>query len=244
MVHGCAVTRGRRAGHPSFHPRNWTRGRRGAVARVGGAAEAGARRRSTRSGRLRVQAAVERRVAVSDERVGRRTHTAATSRRSTARSAALAAPLVSGRLRDRPLSSGSARPRPRSGGSASSRGSARRWHGRGLSRRGPDWCRRVALKGPDLTGGPTRRSQPALRAGSPAGLRHQPSEHRADLRDRRADGVAFIAMEFVDGEALSARAGAGRWLADVVEIAIQTFDALDEAHARGSSTAISSRLTS
>ena len=49
-----------------------------------------------------------------------------------------------------------------------------------------------------------------------------------------ADGIHFIAMEYVEGEPLSARVQRGPLPpADVIEIAIQTFDALDEAHARG-----------
>ena len=49
-----------------------------------------------------------------------------------------------------------------------------------------------------------------------------------------ADGVAFIVMEFVEGEPLSARVQNGplEWTA-VVDVALQLFDALDEAHARG-----------
>ncbi len=47
-----------------------------------------------------------------------------------------------------------------------------------------------------------------------------------------ADGVAFIVMEFVEGEPLSARLQQGplEWTG-VVDLALQLFDALDEAHA-------------
>jgi serine/threonine-protein kinase len=49
-----------------------------------------------------------------------------------------------------------------------------------------------------------------------------------------AGGVTFIAMEYVDGEPLSARVQRGPLVApEVVDIAIQIFDALEEAHARG-----------
>jgi serine/threonine protein kinase/Tfp pilus assembly protein PilF len=49
-----------------------------------------------------------------------------------------------------------------------------------------------------------------------------------------ADGVSFIAMEYVEGEALSTRLQRGPLPPDdVIEIGLQTFDALDEAHARG-----------
>ena len=49
-----------------------------------------------------------------------------------------------------------------------------------------------------------------------------------------ADGVHFIAMEYVEGETLGARLRSGPLPSgDVVDIALQTFDALDEAHARG-----------
>ncbi|MDO8795449.1 MAG: protein kinase [Vicinamibacterales bacterium] len=49
-----------------------------------------------------------------------------------------------------------------------------------------------------------------------------------------ADGVVFIAMEYVEGEPLSRRIQKGSVPAsEVIDIAIQMFDALDEAHARG-----------
>jgi serine/threonine protein kinase/tetratricopeptide (TPR) repeat protein len=49
-----------------------------------------------------------------------------------------------------------------------------------------------------------------------------------------ADGVRFIAMEYVEGETLTARVRQGPMAPDaVVDIALQAFDALDEAHARG-----------
>src|SRR5262245_22947523 len=48
-----------------------------------------------------------------------------------------------------------------------------------------------------------------------------------------ADGVTFIAMEYVEGEALSAAVRRGAVAPEnVVEIAQQMFDALDEAHGR------------
>src|SRR5437867_75148 len=50
----------------------------------------------------------------------------------------------------------------------------------------------------------------------------------------QADDVHFIAMEFVDGESLSARIQRGPMDAqEMLDIAIQLFDALDEAHGRG-----------
>ena len=46
-----------------------------------------------------------------------------------------------------------------------------------------------------------------------------------------ADGVTFIAMEYVDGEPLSVRVQRGPLTAaEVIDIAVQLFDALDEAH--------------
>ncbi len=50
-----------------------------------------------------------------------------------------------------------------------------------------------------------------------------------------ADGTPYIAMEYVEGQTLSSRlTGSGPFKSgEVLEIAIQTFDALDEAHARG-----------
>ncbi len=49
-----------------------------------------------------------------------------------------------------------------------------------------------------------------------------------------ADGVRFIAMEYVEGEPLSAKVVNGPLgPGEVIDIALQLFDALDEAHARG-----------
>ncbi len=49
-----------------------------------------------------------------------------------------------------------------------------------------------------------------------------------------ADGVAFIAMEYVDGQPLTKHVEQGRLPPDaVVDIALQIFDALDEAHTHG-----------
>ena len=49
-----------------------------------------------------------------------------------------------------------------------------------------------------------------------------------------ADGVSFLAMEYIEGETLDARiAGAPLPLAEAIDIAIQVADALDAAHAKG-----------
>ncbi len=48
------------------------------------------------------------------------------------------------------------------------------------------------------------------------------------------DGALFIAMEYVEGELLSARIGRGPLpVADALDVALQLADALDEAHGRG-----------
>jgi serine/threonine protein kinase len=60
------------------------------------------------------------------------------------------------------------------------------------------------------------------------------------------DGLAFIAMEYLEGSTLKARIADGRDL-DIdalLTIGIEIADALDTAHASGSSIAISSRPTS
>ena len=49
-----------------------------------------------------------------------------------------------------------------------------------------------------------------------------------------AEGVSFIAMEYVEGQTLSAKIGDRPLeVAEVIEIGIQTADALDEAHSKG-----------
>jgi eukaryotic-like serine/threonine-protein kinase len=75
-----------------------------------------------------------------------------------------------------------------------------------------------------------RRFQQEARAAS--SLSHQNVAHIYEIGE--ADGMHFIAMEYVKGEPLDRRIG-GRPLpaAEVLEIGIQVADALDEAHARG-----------
>jgi serine/threonine protein kinase len=49
-----------------------------------------------------------------------------------------------------------------------------------------------------------------------------------------ADGVSFLAMEYIEGETLDARiGGAPLPLAEAITIAVQVADALDAAHAKG-----------
>ena len=51
---------------------------------------------------------------------------------------------------------------------------------------------------------------------------------------READGAHFIAMEYVEGQTLTARiAGRGMTSPEILDIAIQVGDALDAAHSRG-----------
>ncbi len=94
--------------------------------------------------------------------------------------------------------------------------------------------RRVALKVLTPSGGPDsdRARRFAQEARLASAISHPNIAQIFEIGE--ADGVNFIAMEYVEGEALSARVLRGPSSpADVIEIAIQTFDALDEAHARG-----------
>lgn len=94
--------------------------------------------------------------------------------------------------------------------------------------------RRVALKILTPSGGPDSDRAPrfAQEARLASAISHPNIAQIFEAGE--ADGVHFIAMEYVEGEALSARVQRGPSApADVIEIAIQTFDALEEAHARG-----------
>lgn len=94
--------------------------------------------------------------------------------------------------------------------------------------------RRVALKVLTRSGGadPDRTRRFAQEARIASAISHPNIAQIFEVGE--ADGANFIAMEYVSGEALSARVQRGPSTpADVIDIAIQTFDALDEAHARG-----------
>ena len=94
--------------------------------------------------------------------------------------------------------------------------------------------RRVALKLLTPSGGPDadRARRFAQEARLAAAISHPNIAQIFEVGE--ADGVNFIAMEYIEGEPLSARVQRGPSApADVVEMAIQIFDALDEAHARG-----------
>ena len=97
-----------------------------------------------------------------------------------------------------------------------------------------DLGRRVAIKVllPDLTGGSDRSRRFTQEARLASAVSHPNIAQIFEIG--QADGVAFIVMEFVEGESLSARLQNGPldWTV-VVDVALQLFDALDEAHARG-----------
>jgi len=99
----------------------------------------------------------------------------------------------------------------------------------------PDLGRRVAVKvlAPGGHGeGDDRARRFVQEARLASAINHPNIAQIFEIGD--ADGVAYIVMELVEGEALSARVLRGpiEW-APVVDIGLQLFDALDEAHARG-----------
>src|SRR6266496_4168564 len=73
-----------------------------------------------------------------------------------------------------------------------------------------------------------RFNQEAMAA---AALNHPHIAHIYEIRE--AEGVHFIAMEFIDGETLHQRSRAGMKLTDILDIATQTASALAAAHAAG-----------
>lgn len=99
----------------------------------------------------------------------------------------------------------------------------------------PDLGRRVAVKvltpgGHDAGEDRARRFMQEARLAS--AINHPNIAQIFEIGE--ADGAAYIVMELVEGEALSARVLRGPldW-PSVVDIGLQLFDALDEAHARG-----------
>lgn len=94
--------------------------------------------------------------------------------------------------------------------------------------------RRVALKflAPSVDGDSEARDRLIREAQAAALLRSPHIAVTYDLVDH--EGALFIAMEYVEGELLSARIARGPLpVPDALDIAIQLADALDEAHARG-----------
>ncbi len=84
----------------------------------------------------------------------------------------------------------------------------------------------------DLAGDPERRQRFLTEAKAASALNHP---HVCVVYDvgETEDGLPFIAMEFVEGQSLSALVQHGRLeISRVVQIAIQVADALDAAHSR------------
>lgn len=94
--------------------------------------------------------------------------------------------------------------------------------------------RRVALKflARHVNSDPEGRARLVREARAAALLRSPHIAVTYDLVEH--DGAMFIAMEYVEGELLSAQIARGPLaLADALDVALQLADALDEAHARG-----------
>jgi len=94
--------------------------------------------------------------------------------------------------------------------------------------------REVAIKvlPPEMTSDEERRQRFAREARAASALSHPNVATIYEYGD--ADGRAFIAMELVEGQPLSARiAGQPLGTREVVDLALQVADALEEAHGRG-----------
>ena len=93
--------------------------------------------------------------------------------------------------------------------------------------------RTVALKilPGELAEDPERMQRFALEAKAASALNHPNVATIYDVGE--ADGIQFIVMEHVEGETLAARMGRPLTSSEVVDIAVQTADALDVAHAKG-----------
>ena len=93
--------------------------------------------------------------------------------------------------------------------------------------------RTVALKilPAELAGDPERMQRFALEAKAASALNHPNVATIYDVGE--SDGVRFIVMEHVEGETIAVRMGRPLTPSEVVDIAVQTADALDVAHAKG-----------
>lgn len=94
--------------------------------------------------------------------------------------------------------------------------------------------RPVALKilPPEVAGDPDRMRRFVQEAKTASALSHPNVAHVFEIGE--ADGVAFLVMEYIEGEPLSARIGrAPVALAGAADIALQVADALEAAHAKG-----------
>jgi two-component system LytT family response regulator len=92
----------------------------------------------------------------------------------------------------------------------------------------------VALKilPPEVAHDPDRMRRFIQEAKTASALSHPNVAHVFEIGE--ADGVTFLAMEYIEGQTLNARiAGAPLPLDEAVDIAIQVADALDAAHAKG-----------
>src|ERR1700722_19186060 len=94
--------------------------------------------------------------------------------------------------------------------------------------------RPVALKilPPEVAHDPDRMRRFIQEAKTASALSHPNVAHVFEIGE--ADGVSFLAMEYIEGQTLNARiAGAPLPLDEAVDIAIQVADALDAAHSKG-----------
>ena len=94
--------------------------------------------------------------------------------------------------------------------------------------------RTVALKilPPAFAENPERLERFVREAKAASAIKHANVAHMYEIG--AADGVHFIAMEHVEGETLAARlSGKPLPTTDILDIAAQVADALDEAHGKG-----------
>ncbi len=94
--------------------------------------------------------------------------------------------------------------------------------------------RKVALKvlPPEFAENEERRARFVREAKAASAIDHPNVAHIYEIGE--ADGIHFIAMQFVDGKNLAARVkGDSLATADIINIGLQVADALDAAHAKG-----------
>ncbi len=99
--------------------------------------------------------------------------------------------------------------------------------------RDPRLDRTVALKilPGDLASDPDRMLRFEREAKAASALNHPNVATIYDVGE--SDGIHFIVMEHVEGETIAARIGRPLTPSDVIDVAVQTADALDVAHAKG-----------
>jgi len=93
--------------------------------------------------------------------------------------------------------------------------------------------RTVALKilPPELARDPERMRRFVQEAKAASALNHPNVAHVYEIGE--ADGIHYIAMEYVEGQALKATLGQPLDAGQILDLAIQLADALDEAHSKG-----------